>query len=314
MLATAGLLGGWAMLTSPALAQGEPREIARSEVEVIGAAELRGFEDTGPSPIEVATRTSRTSLRVPVPVRRGALLVGANYTFLRAVFDAPRVSAERASFHEVGLVIGGLAQLTDRWSLALAVAPSYASDFERRSSDAINVAAFGRASVVLRPEELELGFGVAASYRLGRLAPLPILELRWVPRPEATLHVQLPQGVRFSWIVGERWLFAAGLRLDGSRYFIGETAPARPTTASFQRGVVSAGLSLGARLSGPLWVELSGGTTLYRNFELLESSAESTTGPDLDNALFAQLAIIVRAGPRRDDADHAVPDPVAAAR
>ena len=297
-----------------ATAQGEPTEIARSEVQLIGPAELRALEDTRVSPIEVATWTSRTNVMVPVPLGRGALFVGANYTYLRTVVDAQGVPTERTSFHEVGLLLGGVAQVSERWSLGLAVAPSYASDFERRSADAINVAAVGRASVVLRPNELEVGFGVAASYRLGRLAPLPVFELRWVPRPEATLDIALPSGLRFSWIARERWLVAAGLRLDGSRYFIGNRDPLLPTTSSFQRGVVSVGLSVGARLSGPLWIELTGGTTLYRNFELLADSGDATGDVDVDNALFGQLAIVVRVGPGDVDesADDAVEEPLSA--
>ncbi len=311
----------WALalvLLAPALvsAQGEPLELGRSEVEVIGPAELRGLEDTGIASIDVATWTSRTSLTLPVPIRRGALIVGANYTYLRTVIDAQGFSTERASFHEVGILVGGMAQLTRRWSLALGVSPSYASDFERRSRNAINFAAFGSASVVLRPDELEIGFGLAASYRLGRAAPLPIFELRWVPRPEATLLISLPQGMRFSWILGQRWLFAAGLRLDGSRYLIGETDPALPTTTSFERAVVGAGLSVGARLSGPLWLELTGGTTLFRNFELLADSGDSVGGADVDNALYAQLALIVRVGPGDVDenADDATQEPPARPR
>ncbi|MEO0325860.1 MAG: DUF6268 family outer membrane beta-barrel protein [Myxococcota bacterium] len=303
-------------LLAPALAnaQGEPFEIGRSEVEVIGAAELRGLDDVAaPTPIEVTTWISRTHAVVPVPIRRGALFVGASYTFVRAVIEAQGFPTERASFHEVGITLGGLAQLNDRWSLTLAVAPSYASDFERRSGDAINVAAFGSASVEVRPHELEVGFGLAASYRLGRLAPLPILEVRWVPRPEATFLVSLPQGIRFSWIVDERWLFATGIQLEGSRYFIGEPDPTLPTTRSFENAVVSAGVSLGARLSGPLWLEVTGGSTLYRNFELLARSGDSTGGADAGNALFAELALIVRVGDDGAESAEEPSDPAAEA-
>ncbi|MEM1414138.1 MAG: DUF6268 family outer membrane beta-barrel protein [Myxococcota bacterium] len=297
-------------LLAPAFAsaQGEPLEIARSEVEVIGAAELRGLDEAAaPTPIEVTTWISRTQAIVPVPIRRGALFVGASYTFVRAVIEPQGFPTERASFHEVGITLGGLAQLNDRWSLALAVAPSYASDFERRSGDAINFAAFGSASVEVRPGELEVGFGLAASYRLGRLAPLPIFEVRWVPRPEATFLVSLPQGLRFSWIVDQRWLFATGIQLEGSRYFIGEPDPTLPTTSSFENAVVSAGVSFGARLSGPLWLEVTGGSTLYRNFELLARSGDSTGAADAENALFAELALIVRVGEEDESAEESDP-------
>ncbi|MEO0322689.1 MAG: DUF6268 family outer membrane beta-barrel protein [Myxococcota bacterium] len=285
-----------ASYSSPSHAQGEPPDLGRIDTAFIGNATIRASdEDT--SPVTLSTWTSRMRLLVPLPIRRGALLVGANYFHVLALIDQADSPVVRQGVHEVGFALGGVAQIGERWRFAVLAAPSYASDFQGRSRDALNFQAVAKAVVELRPHTLRLAFGLAATNQLGRPAPLPVFELRWVPQPEVTFWIALPRGVRFSWMAKSRWVVAASVLLEGSRYAIGDPDPRIAAADTFRRSVLSAGLSLGVRLAGPLWLEVTGGTTLYRSFELFESSDESLGRADVDNAPMVRLALVVRAAP-----------------
>ena len=282
--------------SSPSQAQGEAPDLGRADTAFIGNASIRsGDEDT--SPVTLSTWTSRTHLLAPVPFRQGALLLGASYSNVVALIDQADSPVVRQSVHEVGFAVGGVAQVSERWRLALLAAPSYASDLEGRSRDALNFQGVAKAVVELRPHTLRLALGLAATTQLGRPMPLPVFELRWVPQPEVTLWIALPRGIRLSWVAQNRWVVAASVLLEGSRYAIGEADPRIMAADTFRRSVLSAGLSLGARLAGPLWLEVTGGTTIYRNFELFDSSDESLGEADVDNAPMVRLALVVRAAP-----------------
>lgn len=274
--------------TSSAVAQ---PELGRIAVEYVGSSDFVA-PPIGAEEVDIATLSLRASALVPLPLgEEGTIvLVGAHYGLLAPQVDGG--AGDTAEAHEIGISGGILVPLNEQWRLMGIVAPSIASDFRELSGDAINVRGSLSATVDLN-EALRFGFGLLLSYEFGRLLPLPLLSMRWQPNPETTLAIEVPRGIQFSYFPWERIELGASLRLQGGRYEVSPNDPLSPAN-NLRVTTLDIGPRAAVRLAGPIWLELYGGVTLFRNFELFESSGDSLFDSQLRNSFVLQASVMVR--------------------
>jgi hypothetical protein len=280
------------------------QELGRVGFELAGRGAFEdppaGAEDVS---VGVLAFESRALAPISLDARRTLLSVGANYTLLSPQIAGAEVESRQA--HEVGVTVAFRHAPNDQWSVSLLANPSLASDFRALSGDAFNIRAAAVAQVELGPQT-QLGFGVTASYDLGRLLPLPLLSFRWRPLPTTTLTLAFPEGIRFSHVVDDRLDLGASLGLGGSRYQLDASTNAI-VADTLRTTTVDVGPRVAVRLFAMVWLEAYAGWTLFRNFEAFEETgSEARFAGQVENAFIVRAAIVLRA-PREPDPEPELP-------
>ena len=102
---------------------------------------------------------------------------------LQSVGGGPRlhgtaIDSENPQFHTLIAQLLFSYKFNSSWSMVLQVAPSLAGDFANVDGDHFRLAGTGLVSYRFSPR-IELGAGIAATYRFGSLLPVPVLRVDW---------------------------------------------------------------------------------------------------------------------------------------
>ncbi|MCA9672046.1 MAG: hypothetical protein KC503_40910 [Myxococcales bacterium] len=197
-----GHVGSAAPLTLNHAARLAPKPAA---AEVAYDLQGGGALDRGPDGAELSLQTLRA--RVALPLLRygsGALLVGAGYQLHSFSLSAPTFSTVTRNLHQLSTQLSWVQGLGRRWSFAVHVAPTLASDM--RDIAAEDFVLKGRATLSWSPSDNWLLLaGVAVNRQFGAYVPTPVLGVVYRPQG-AGLYVEalLPRRVTVGYKVNRR--------------------------------------------------------------------------------------------------------------
>ncbi|AUX39494.1 hypothetical protein SOCE26_008860 [Sorangium cellulosum] len=312
LLAAAALL--WVL--APGAAWGQLPDLVDLSAQYMPGAAL---ED--PRPTRAQVTSYDVSVNAPIPLgERTFLIPGAAY-HVEAVSYAGALPGfdELRAFHSVDVPVLFVQLLPRDWALSLRVAPGLAGDFESVDGGLARVSAVALATHTLS-ERLVLGGGALASYSFGSFLPLPAAYLEWTPTPDVRLEAFLPAFAAAKLTLWDR--LELGLRADvaGNAYAVRDARVSGawpcaaqpdddPATEQDERAarpdqcvdhiaysVVTAGVTVGVRTVGSVWLTAHAGHSLFRRFEPMNADDDSIPGggQSIPNVLFFRAGLTWR--------------------
>ncbi|WP_375447563.1 DUF6268 family outer membrane beta-barrel protein [uncultured Fibrella sp.] len=244
---------------------------------------------------ELAFREFGVSVTVPVIARQSGLLLlnGFRYAQLNAtsykspIFGQPEA---KQTVHTLVYSLNVVKPLSTKWTLALGVMPTLASDFVKPlSGDDFRMQAVTLARYQVS-EGVGLGGGVAYSTRFGTQVLLPVIALSY-RKKSFRLNTVLPASLT-AYFQSDNERVKGGLRIRtaGSFIHIGEQFAAAPNIDKLSYSRITIGPALEWKVAGPLVLELAAGITTRRRFDFINTdktvlSADPQTGPFLNIGL-----------------------------
>ncbi|WP_437568257.1 DUF6268 family outer membrane beta-barrel protein [Sorangium sp. So ce542] len=304
LLALAALL--WVLAPGTAWAQ-LPDLVDLSAQYMPGAA----LED--PRPTRAQVTSYEASVNVPLPLGEKTFLIPGAVYHVEAISYADALPGfdQLRAFHSVDVSVLFVQLLPRDWSLSLRVAPGLAGDFEGFDGGLARVSALGLVTHTLS-EQLVLGGGALASFSFGTFLPLPAAYVDWTPTPYFRLEAFLPGFATAKLLFSDR--VELGLRADlaGNAYAVRDPRVAGawpcaaqpaddPATEPDERvarpercvdhiaySVATAGVTLGVRAFGTVWLTAQAGHSLFRRFEPMNADDDGIPGEgqSIPNVLF----------------------------
>ncbi|WP_437480045.1 DUF6268 family outer membrane beta-barrel protein [Sorangium sp. So ce1014] len=269
----------------------------------LSAQYMPGTALEDPRPTRAQVTSYEVSANVPIPLGEKTFLIPGAAYHVEAVSYAdtlPGFDSLRA-FHSVDVPVLFVQLLPRDWSLALRVAPGLAGDFEGFDGGLARVSALGLATHTLS-ERLVLGGGALASFSFGTFLPLPAAYVDWTPTPYFRFEAFLPGFATAKLLFSDR--VEIGLRADvaGNAYAVRDARVAGawpcaaqpaddPATEQDERSarpeqcvdhiaysVATAGVTLGVRAVGTVWLTAQAGHSLFRRFEPMNADDDGIPG------------------------------------
>lgn len=244
---------------------------------------------------ELAFREFGVFVTVPVIARKSRLLLlnGLRYAQLNAtIYNSPIFGLVEAkqTVHTIMYSLSVIKPLSTKWTLALGVIPTLASDFVKPlSGDDFRMQAMALARYQLS-EGFGLGGGVAYSTRFGTQVLLPVVALSY-QKKSFSLNTVLPASLTaYFQSKNERVKGGLRIRTAGSFIHIGEQFTAAPNIDKLSYSRINIGPALEWKVVGPLVLELAAGITTRRRFDFINTdktvlSADPQAGPFLNIGL-----------------------------
>ncbi len=236
---------------------------------------------------------------VNVPIRlsdRAVLVPGARYGVLIPSDSGTVVDLDDPAFHTVGAQVLFSYQFNSSWSMLLQLAPSLAGDFANFDGDHFRLAATGLVAYRFS-ERLEVGGGLAATYRFGGLLPVPVLAIEWRISESVRLDAVLPAILNLIWQPHNRFeLGIAGSVIGQSFAITSDNVQELPACSAeddellpeedlcfdrlaFSRGEI--GPVAGVRLFKSVWFSVRASFLFLRRYEFLNADNETPPFGDL---------------------------------
>ncbi|WP_437965641.1 DUF6268 family outer membrane beta-barrel protein [Sorangium sp. So ce260] len=269
----------------------------------LSAQYMPGVALEDPRPARAQVTSYELNVNVPIPLGEKTFLIpGATY-HVEAVSYAGALPGfdQLRAFHSVDVPVLFVQLLPRDWSLSLRVAPGLAGDFEGFDGGLARVSALGMLTNVLS-ERLVLGGGALASYSFGTFLPLPAAYVDWTPTPYFRLEAFVPGFATAKLLFSDR--VEIGLRADlaGNAYAVRDARVAGawpcaaqpaddPATEQDERAarpdqcvdhiaysVATAGVTVGVRAFGTVWLTAQAGHSLFRRFEPMNADDDGIPG------------------------------------
>jgi hypothetical protein len=164
-------------------------------------------------------------------------------------------------------------QLSERWNLTTVVTPGLHSDFRGdRTTDEFNVDVAAILGVQ-KSERLDLGFGMAYSFKYGEGIPIPLLSLQWDNGSRLRADLLLPARAELWYEPNGKLELGLAARFAGNQYhgdpgrFSGENPQMRYSVGTF-------GPSAKLHLSEKVHLTADAGVTFLRRFEFFDGDDE----------------------------------------
>ncbi len=272
---------------------------AQREVPLVsGSAEYTSNAAVRDSDPEVSFSSIRWSIAglVPIPVTRKTVIV------LVPGYRGWRYSSSEASdinVHDLGVLSSVGRQLTSRWAIAGTLGVGLATDFDEVDSDHIRVTGGITGELKVSPN-LSVGLGVVGSYVFGKLLPVPIVSVDWLPSKRIYVFALAPQRVRVGFRATPKFDISLATSIDGNQFSAKTESPV-VDHINISRGTLRAQLSI--RAIGNVWLSAYAGRTLFRTLKAFDESDNELADLSLEQSsvfgLTAQFRIPVPA--IRDD-------------
>ncbi|MEO0601194.1 MAG: DUF6268 family outer membrane beta-barrel protein [Myxococcota bacterium] len=234
-----------------------------------------------PEPITTEVNALAVEVGIPIAVADGTyLLPGASYRLEAPRFvDPPATALPVPRLHEIDLSLAVLQEVGPHWTLIGQVAGGLAGDLIVIDRDVVRLSGFLLAKRELS-ETVDLGFGATATWAFGQFLPLPLFALDWTPSDRFTLEALLPARTVATWRAADRVRLGGFAEIVGNEYAIrlpeivdgpdctGPTADPAECVDHLAYTDGNGGAFVGARIAGELWLDIRGGVSVYRRFEM----------------------------------------------
>lgn len=249
-----------------------------------------------PESVDIEANSMAAALAVPLAVREGLyVLPGLSYRFEAPRYiDPPDDILPVPRLHEIEVSSTVLRKADSGWSVAGRLTGGLAGDLFAVDSGVVRVSGFALAAKQVSAA-LELGLGGALTYEFGRLMPVPLLKLRWLPSEVFSVDALLPSHLDVTWHPQERLRLGVFGEIVGNAYAvrlpeIRQSSPcvgedADPSLCTDHIAYTDGNVSVfsGFQVSDGVWLEARVGMSLYRRFSF--RSIENTPVLGGDQAL-----------------------------
>ncbi|MEM6929350.1 MAG: DUF6268 family outer membrane beta-barrel protein [Myxococcota bacterium] len=240
-----------------------------------------------PAPVTTEVNAFALEFGLPIQIAAGTyLLPGASYRLEAPRFVEPPADALPVPrLHEVDVSLALLQSVGERWTLMGQLAGGLAGDLIAVDRDVVRLSGFVLAKREMS-ETVRFGLGAAATWAFGQLLPLPLVALDWHPSDRFALVALLPATTTATWRPADRLRLGGFAEIVGNEYAIRLpqiaggpdcTGPTRNPAECVDHLAYTdgnGGAFVGARLAGELWLDLRGGVSVYRRFEMLNADDE----------------------------------------
>lgn len=232
---------------------------------------------SGSEEFAIGARSWRFAAAFPARFANGRLMVRNSLTYKRTDFEYTNPPAATPGVEQVqSLEFSAfmIDSLSERWSIAAAVIPGLASDFE--GSVSRDDFTFGAVLGLVRQmsETFQFGSGLAYVTDFGRPLPLPFFYLNWQITPRVNATGILPTDMAVVFTPSRRLDLGLSFAVDGTRY---HGDPAKYGAANprmrYSEGTISP--SVGVHLTQWLHANIEGGYAFYRNFEFFDGNRKT---------------------------------------
>lgn len=268
---------------------------------------LPSVELDDPVGVEAQVASYDASINVPIILSDTRFLIpGLAYHVDSVSFpNAPSEFIELRAFHSVDVALLYVQLLPKDWALSLRLAPGLAGDFAAVDVDMFHVSALAMATRGFS-DKLVFGFGALASYSFGEFLPLPSIYLDWQPQEWLRFETFLPAFAHLDFIIGDRVEVGPRLDVAGNEYAVREARIQNsPACAGESRdqcldhlaySIATAGVQVGGRLTGSLWLTVFSGRTVFRRFEMQNARGRLLDGgvEDLPPSWFIRTSLTFR--------------------
>ena len=214
------------------------------------------------------------------------MLPGASYRLEVPRFVDPPVDALPVPRpHEVEVSLAVLQTVGERWTLMGQLAGGLAGDLIAVDRDVVRLSGFALAKRQTS-ETVQVGVGAAATWAFGQLLPVPLLSLDWTPSDRFAVQALLPAHALVTWRPLDRARVGGFAELVGNEYAIRlpeivdgpDCVAPRAERAECVDHLAytdgNGGVFVGARLAGELWLDVRGGMSVFRRFQMLNANDE----------------------------------------
>ncbi len=251
------------------------------------------YAPTPGNPRAANLEVSSFSATANVPLKinpRTYLIPGLSYNLDELRFEgAPEGFG---AFHAMNLSLLTIRKLPQDWLLAVRLAGGLAGDFEGVDDGML------RASILVLgikwfSSNLSVGPGLIGSYSFGGLTPIPVLNVKYKPIPGIAITAFLPALAQIGWLAHERLEFVLLMNLNSGSYAVrnpdilnGPACQARLAASSCVDNVSYTSAKVGAEVNvklwnDMLWLDFSGGRTIYRRLISKDADNERLDGGSL---------------------------------
>ncbi len=255
---------------------------------------LPSAELADPKPSRAQITSYDASLNVPIVLASKSFLVlGASYHVDSLSYSrVPAGFTELRAFHGVDLSALFVQLLPKDWSISARVSGGLAGDFARIDHDLLRLNAMLMATYSFS-ERFILGGGALTTFSFGQFLPLPAVYLEWTPLDALKLELFIPAFLKIRYTLADRIEFGAGFDISGNEYGVRdsrireswpctdtEEMPKTPNECldHVAYSVGYAGLSVGVRLFGSVWMTLTGGASIFRRLDLKNQDGDLVSG------------------------------------
>lgn len=185
--------------------------------------------------------------------------------------------------------------LGERWSGAVLVQPAVLSDLENVGRDDFSLRAgfvFERKS----SDRFTWGWGAGYSDDYGRRAVLPVLRVQWSPGAwEVALDA--PQAVEVWRNLPRGWRAGAAAKVTGGAFRVGQDydlAGRSTKDGTVRYSIVNVGPAVVIPLRGALELDLNGGTSVHRRYEVEDAQGRGLVDTAFESSVFFATTLSVR--------------------
>lgn len=282
---------------APARAEGFP--VSSLSYEYVPDAELvlTGVEEDD---LKVTARTSTFKLNVPILLDgRDKILLNAltvrrlDQSYTNSKSGADTFRPDDLYTFKWGLVYRQV--LGEKWWGAVLIQPAMLSDLENVGRDDFSVRA-GFVFEKRQSDRFTWGWGAGYSDDYGRRTVLPVLRLRWTTRAWQ-IDLDAPQSVGVWRDLGERIRAGAAAKVTGGTFRIGQDVDlggGRTTKDGLVRySILNVGPAVEIALGRLMLLELNGGTSVYRRYEVDDAAGRSLVDSRYENTAFFKTTLSV---------------------
>lgn len=182
-----------------------------------------------------------------------------------------------------------------RWSGAVLVQPAILSDLENLGRDDFSLRAgfvFERKS----SERFSWGWGAGYSDDYGRRTVLPVLRVKWSPGPWE-LALDAPQALDVWRDLPRGWRAGVAAKVTGGAFRVGQDfalGDRSTKDGTVRYSIVNVGPAVMIPLGGPLDLELNGGTSVYRRYEVEDAQGRGLVDSAFESSVFLGATLSVR--------------------
>jgi len=290
-----------AFLGPPPPARAERFSLVSLSYEYVPEAELvlTGAEEDD---LHTVARTSTLKLNLPVLLDgRDKILLHAltvrrlDQSYLDSDSGADTFRPDDLYSFKWGLVYRQV--LGERWTGAVLVQPALLSDLEGVDRHHFSLRA-GFLFEQKRSERFSWGWGAGYSDDYGRRTVLPVIRLSW-KLSRWTFGLDAPQSLEVWRSLPRGWLAGIQGKVTGGTFRIGQDVDlgGRSTKDGLVRySIVNVGPALQVPLGQSIRLDLNGGTSVYRRYEVEDADGNSLVDSTYESSAFFKTTLTLLVG------------------